>query len=80
MAGRSLAERQAARRRNRDEGIARAALVGLTLRCRDLADDPDDPSHGFCQGEEPGGSGCLCRCHDLRAAGISAGIKSAGAS
>lgn len=61
---RSLAERQAARARYRQEAIARAEGMGLTLRCRDLLDDMDNPEHGLCRGEDPGGSGCLCRCHD----------------
>jgi hypothetical protein len=63
-AGMSLAERQAARQRYRDQAIARAALLGVTSRCQVLADDMDNPDHQLCRGESRGGAGCLCRCHD----------------
>jgi hypothetical protein len=60
----TLAERQAARRRYRDKAILQAALMGLTIRCRELQDDLDSPDHRLCRGEDPAGTGCLCRCHD----------------
>jgi hypothetical protein len=69
-AGMSLAERQAARKRLRDEAIARAERLGMTLRCQMLADDMDNPGHQLCQGESRGGAGCLCRCHDNPGAAI----------
>jgi hypothetical protein len=65
-AGSSLAERQATRKRYRDQAIARAERTGVTLRCAGLADDMDNPDHRLCQGESRGGVGCLCRCHDKR--------------
>jgi hypothetical protein len=62
--GLSLAGRQGLRRHYREQAIAQAELTGLTLRCRNLAGDMDNPGHRLCQGESPGGAGCLCRCHD----------------
>jgi hypothetical protein len=63
-AGMSLAERQDARRRYRDQAIRRAERLGVTIRCCVLADDLDHPDHRLCRGEDCGGAGCLCRCHD----------------
>lgn len=63
-AGLSMAERREARQRIRARAIAQAERLGLTLRCRMVMDDMDSPEHQRCQGEEPGNSGCLCRCHD----------------
>lgn len=60
----SLAERIAARNRYREQAIAQAERKGLTLRCQDLLDDMDNPDHRLCRGEDDGGAGCLCRCHD----------------
>jgi hypothetical protein len=60
----SLAERQALRKAYRDEAVARAALMAMSLRCRDLQSDLDDPGHRYCRGEDRGSSGCLCKCHD----------------
>lgn len=56
--------RRATRQRYRDEAIRHAERRGLTLRCGELLDDMDSPGHRLCMGEAPGGSGCLCRCHD----------------
>jgi hypothetical protein len=75
-AGLSLAERKTLRQKYRAEAIARAEQMGRTLRCRDLADDMDDPGHRLCRGESRGGSGCLCRCHDNPGAEIIAGGQS----
>ena len=69
-AGMSLAERQAARKRYRDQAIARAERTGLTNRCAELLDAMDDPGHRLCQGESRGGAGCLCRCHDNPGAAV----------
>jgi hypothetical protein len=63
----SLAEREAQRERYRDKAIAEAALMGLTIRCRDLQTDLADPAHRMCHGEAKRGAGCLCRCHDATA-------------
>lgn len=63
---RTLAERQAARLLIREAAIARAERAGLTLRCDSLRGNMDDPGHRACRGEEPGNSGCLCRCHDRK--------------
>jgi hypothetical protein len=60
----SLAERQAARKRYRDQAIARAEQIGVTIRCQVLADDMDNSDHQLCRGESRDGAGCLCRCHD----------------
>ena len=70
MAGMSLAERQAARQYYRDQAIARAEQMGVTIRCQVLADDMDNPDHQFCRGESRNGAGCLCRCHDNPGAAI----------
>jgi hypothetical protein len=61
---RTLAERQAARQRIRAAAIVRAERTAMTMRCADLQYDMDHPNHSLCQGEDPGNSGCLCRCHD----------------
>jgi hypothetical protein len=66
-AQRCPAEREAQRQRYRDGAIATAALMGLTIRCRDLQNDLADPAHRMCYGEGPRGAGCLCRCHDAAA-------------
>ena len=63
-AGLSLADRKALRQHYRAEAIKRAELLGMTLRCQHVADDMDSPEHQLCRGEERGGAGCLCRCHD----------------
>jgi hypothetical protein len=42
----------------------------VTIRCKMLADDMDNPGHRLCQGESRGGAGCLCRCHDNPGAAI----------
>ena len=63
-AGMSLAGRDAARSRYRDEAIRAAALKGMTMRCQGLQHDLLDPDHRLCRGEQPGNAGCLCRCHD----------------
>ncbi len=65
-AGMSLSERIRLRERYRQAAIEQAAKRGVTLRCQHLADDMDNPGHRLCQGEQPGGAGCLCRCHDNR--------------
>lgn len=63
-AGMSLSERKALRQRMRQDAIDRAEQLGKTFRCQSLAGDLDDPGHQACRGEDPGNSGCLCRCHD----------------
>ncbi len=63
-AGLSLGERAALRERYRRDAIKRAEQMGRTLRCQGLADDMDNPGYQLCRGEERGGAGCLCRCHD----------------
>jgi hypothetical protein len=63
-AGLSLGERAALRERYRQDAIKRAERLGRTFRCWNLADDMDNPDHRLCRGEERGGAGCLCRCHD----------------
>lgn len=64
--GMTLAERQELRERIRQRALEdaerRIAESGLTLRCRNAGDDKG--SHAICQGESPGGAGCLCTCHD----------------
>ena len=66
-AGLTLAEREELRARYREAAIAEAALMGMTIRCRNLQHDLADSGHRMCQGERPGNSGCLCRCHDVSA-------------
>ena len=63
----SPAEREAQRQRYRDKAIAEAALMGITIRCRNLQADLGHPDHRYCQGEAKRGAGCLCRCHDATA-------------
>jgi len=53
--------------------VDRAAEYGLSQPCRQamamsLAGCPDRAAalHAECQAEEPGGTGCLCLCHDVR--------------
>lgn len=65
----TLPERKAARERIREHALAQAERTGLTIRCASLLDDMDNPDHGLCRGETPGGAGCLCRCHDAAAGG-----------
>lgn len=63
-AGLSLSERRALRACYRERAIRAAERIGVTLRCQGLAGDMDNRNHQFCRGEERGGVGCLCRCHD----------------
>jgi hypothetical protein len=63
-AGLSFSEREALRDQYRQRAIAQAEKLGVTLRCRYLDYDLNDPGHQLCRGESPGGAGCLCRCHD----------------
>ena len=65
-AGLSLPERRAVRQKYRAEAIARADKLGRSLRCSDYAVNLDDPQHQLCRGEDRGGAGCLCECHDPR--------------
>ena len=72
--GMSHEEREAQRRRYREQALAEAADRGLTLRCqRARRLDGADPAlvraeHQACRGESRGGGGCLCECHDPMAA------------
>jgi hypothetical protein len=66
-AGLSPEEREAQRQRYIDGAVARAKLMGLTVRCQLLQEDLDDAGHRDCAGEVPGNAGCLCRCHDASA-------------
>lgn len=57
----------------------RAARYGLSMRCaRAMLMTGGDPElvraeHGRCRGEEPGGAGCLCQCHDDSRGGVISG-------
>jgi hypothetical protein len=63
-AGLSPDEREALRKRYLDKAVASAAKTGLTGRCKRVLADLASPDHRLCRGENPGGTGCLCRCHD----------------
>lgn len=63
----TLSERVARRQHYRDQAIRRAERTGLSARCAASLDDMDSRDHELCRGEDPGGSGCLCRCHDAKA-------------
>ena len=77
--GMGYEEREALRRRYREQALAEAAGRGLTLRCqRARRLDGADPAlvraeHQACRGESRGGGGCLCECHDPIAAIIGTG-------
>jgi hypothetical protein len=71
-AGLSLEKRQQLRKHYLDAAVARGEKMGLTLRCQRVADDLASPDHQSCRGEQPGGTGCLCRCHDHPADGTAA--------
>jgi hypothetical protein len=60
--GMNLEEREAAREKYRTAALASAARMGVTVRCRDLPEG--HPDHQMCRGEDPNGTGCLCKCHD----------------
>lgn len=64
IAGLSLEQRQALREKYLGAALAQAAKMGLTGRCKRVLDNLASPDHERCRGEEPGGAGCLCRCHD----------------
>lgn len=61
QAGRTLAQREAART---ELATAAAARMGLSLVCATLTASLEDEGHLTCPGEQPGGTGCLCLCHD----------------
>jgi len=65
--GRTQTDREAMRQRYVNEAILRAKFLGMTLRCQDAERTGNEADHKFCRGESRGGSGCLCRCHDLHA-------------
>jgi hypothetical protein len=59
-----------------DRARERAAKVGRTLTCNQgmmawgaLAAE----MHGSCTGEDLGGAGCLCECHDEHRGGVESG-------
>jgi hypothetical protein len=62
----TLAERNAARQRMRDNAIAQADRLGRSLTCQDGTAWNRPDLHERCRGEEPTSSGCLCECHDRR--------------
>jgi hypothetical protein len=64
LAGMNLEQRQAMRQRYLDKAASNAERMGLTARCKRVVSDLDHPDHQVCRGEDPGGAGCLCRCHD----------------
>lgn len=46
----------------------RAAAYGLCPVCTEAMEQDGEPAralHGSCQGEKPGGLGCLCACNDV---------------
>lgn len=65
--GRTQAEREAQRQRYVDEAIQRAKQLGVSIRCVEAERFGVEADHRLCRGESRGGSGCLCRCHDLHA-------------
>lgn len=72
--GMSVAERRELRETCRERAFAdaerKAATAGLTLRCERALDmEGASPAlvrgeHQACRGEDRGGVGCLCICHD----------------
>jgi len=63
-AGMGTAEREEQRQRYRDAALESAALLGMTLRCRQAIASGLEEEHRRCLGESRGGAGCLCTCHD----------------
>jgi hypothetical protein len=55
----------------------RAAEYGLSITCREALEAAGDLArklHGKCRGEDPGGTGCLCGCHDVRDTAVLSGV------
>lgn len=84
--GMTIYRREELRERIRQEELERAIrraeymyvssfcrnALALTLTGTEDAEYVRD-LHGQCRGEIPGGSGCLCRCHDVVGEGVVSG-------
>lgn len=59
-----------------DRAVRQAQRVHRSLTCNDAMQAWGETAaklHGSCRGEEPGGIGCLCECHDDHRSGVESG-------